>query len=66
MPFPSIEDSRLRVLEARAEPAAYLELSSCVYVLCFLRSPTDRRRDLMQGIEAVMITRYVSMNSQRS
>lgn len=66
IPFPSKDDSRLLVREARVEPASYRELSSCVYALFFLRSPIDRRRDLMQGIEAVMITKYVSIKSQRS
>lgn len=66
MSFPSIDDSRLLVLEARVEFTAYRELSSYVYLLFFFRAFIGRTRDLIQGIAVVMMTRYVSMKSQRS
>lgn len=63
--FPSREESRLLTRE-RGVLTAYRELSSYVSLLLIFRLFMGRKRDRMLGIDAVIITRYVSMYSQRS
>lgn len=67
IPFPSIDESRRLVLDVVCnEPTPCRELSSYDFPLSILRLFMERKRDRMEGMEVVMMTRYVSMNSQRS
>lgn len=63
--FPSREESRLLVLE-RVLLTACRELSSYVSLLLIFRLFVGRKRERMHGIDAVTMTKYVSMYNQRS
>lgn len=65
--FPSKEESRFRVLAVGVlELPTYRELSSCVCLPEDGGAFIERRRDRMHGIDAVMITKLVSMYNHRS
>jgi len=64
--FPSVEESRLLVRVLRVELVAQRELSSWVFPLPIFRLPIERKRDRMHGMEAVIMTKYVSIYSHRS
>lgn len=66
IPLPSIDEPCLLVLEACVELTAQRELSSWVFLLKIFGRLVDRKRDRMEGIDAVMITKNASMKSQRS